>query len=201
MATAKRKTNVREFHVRGELIRPSLAARALAYFRWVFDDTHFHGTEVSAVIGTFICGFVLVLPFDTFSSAPSYNGLAAIAPEPVWAAITLSLPVLAALAGGFENYALRLAAMLAHVFWYLFVGVLVVAANPIGWGYIHFVMSGGSAWAFYRLGREWETRAAGTRIGRLTETVLARALHAEAAGVRVRIRIGLAVRSLTRARR
>lgn len=184
----------------GTVERPTFRARAASYLTWLIRESNFHGTECMAALGTAVIGIVTALPTDTFPTAQGFSALSQLAPEWVWACVTLALPALTLAAAYFDHYWLRLTAMLGHVFWYLFIGTLVVWGNPRGWGYLYFVLALASMWAFIRLALEWQDRAGDTAFGRATTAVLDFTFRAEESASRYRVRLGLVFRERLRRR-
>lgn len=168
------------FTVDGEVIPVGVIDRAFAYLAWVWNKSHYHGTEMATLLFIAVCGLILANPqTETFASSPGFAPLAARATEGVWAFVTLSLPILSIRAAYTGNYWMRLTVMLAAVFWFIFVGGMFTLANPIGFGLAWCSLSFGPTWAFWRLLSEWEERAGDTPFGRFLRLSLDITAHAE----------------------
>lgn len=72
--------------------RQSVGMRALRRLWWVLFSSHFYLLEFIVAGGTTIWGFWLANPYwDTFTKSPSYDPMAAVAPEAVWGLFILGM--------------------------------------------------------------------------------------------------------------
>lgn len=109
-------------------------------------------TELSGGTLKIVVGFWLVLPLQTFSSAPAF-GVISVIPENLWALflVVIGAGHLAALANGHPAWR-RWAAFVGCFIWSA-MGITFIWANPAGIGPLLFLGAGLSqAWCYVRLG-------------------------------------------------
>lgn len=186
--------------VEGARVEPARWRRLLERIRWTVFECHYQIMELFVGSGTFVSGVILLLPMQTFPTSSAFGPLQVIAGENAWGAFTLLLAALSLAAFVRESFALRLGALMLHVLWYIFVGVLFTIGNPAGLGPF-FVLAGlFSAWAFCRLAVQWHVLA-GARLIAVTTWALELWERAERGASRTRVRVGLRTLHLRRVRR
>jgi hypothetical protein len=182
----------------GDLTPPSLWARAKADLRRTFFKHPVGIMEVTAAAETLLAGIILILPFDTFASAPAFRTLAHIAPEWAWAIATLVPGVLAVWAWARGRYWTQLLALFGNMLWFTFAGSLLTIGNAIGFASLFVLQGFVLIIVFCRLSREWEVRAADTVLGHATARALVWADRAIGAIARRRYRVLLAARRIVK---
>lgn len=109
-------------------------------------------TELFLSVGSIFWGGWLLLPFDTFPSAPAYNAMALIAPEPVWGLwfVLVGIAWFAGLLAKVGRWR-RWCALAASWDW-CFVAVCFGLASGPNTGVVTYsFVAAASAWAYLRL--------------------------------------------------
>lgn len=175
---------------------PSRWLRAVVRLQELWQAADYEPLELALSIATVMLGAILLLPFDTFGSAPAFATLRGIAPEWLWGLVTVTPGLLAVVAAVYELYWLRLLCILAHVFWWLFVGTLLCTGNPYGfaWAFVWWGLVW--LWPMWRHAQQWESRAGDTPTGRALRAVMAVAVATTLELWHLRYRIALRFREL-----
>jgi len=84
-------------------------------------------------------GFWLLLPYDTFSTSHSYDGIAYFMSEPAFGALMLIVSLAQFWSIAKENYLVRRYALLAHATIALFIVLAVAAVNFASTGIAAFI--------------------------------------------------------------
>lgn len=108
-------------------------------------------TELSGGALKVMLGFWLLLPWQTFSSSPTFERLAVV-PEWLWGGVLLSIGVghLAALHDGYAPW--RRGASLAGFLIWFSMAVTFVFANPPAMGWLLFMLAAlAQGWCYIRL--------------------------------------------------
>jgi hypothetical protein len=173
---------------------PGVLTRAAADLEWLIFDAPYRVFEVFAFAGSLVAGVVLAMPASTFDSASAFHPLARLFPEWAWALVTLVPGLLALYAWARESYWAQVFGLFAAMLWFSFVGTLLTIGNSIGFAWLFALEGVFLIVAFCRLLREWEARAADTRLGHATAHALALSFRAEEAVRRRQYRARLAIR-------
>jgi hypothetical protein len=108
-------------------------------------------TEILLGAASGLLGLWLLLPFDTFGSASSFAGMAAIAPETVWGLVMASLGTGRLCAIGCSARWLRSQFAFASGMIWLFIAVSIGVSNPVSTGLpLYSLLAVSSAWAYIR---------------------------------------------------
>lgn len=108
--------------------------------------------EIVSILGAFIWGFVLLLPFNSFGTSKTYN-LIAFLPESFWAVFFLCFFVVQFSAVLYNNLTWRIRAVGTGALIWAVVCSMAVGANPISTAYFYLIPTLGCVWAFARLWR------------------------------------------------
>lgn len=98
---------------------------------------------------------VLLMPWNTFESAHSFDAMAALLPESMWGLLLGWVGVTQVGALALSQYRVRLVSSLIACCTWVFIGIVIGWSNPQGlWIAIYPQLAASAAWSFWRLARE-----------------------------------------------
>ena len=97
-------------------------------------------------------GIILLLPFDTFSSTPSYFAMQTIAPEIAWG-LAVAIGGMAQMISVLflSNYARKLTAGISIFIWWFVAGMFIVSNSISTAVPVYSIIALSSSWSFIRL--------------------------------------------------
>lgn len=131
---------------------PTMAQRVAARFYALIFVRDPDFVEVASGVLMFAWGLQLLMPWGTFTSAPGYRAMAALAPEAIWGGVLIWIGFTQVGAYLMDHWRVRLASSLGAVMVWVFLGVLFGVTNPYGTGIIVYpFLSLMTAWVFWRV--------------------------------------------------
>lgn len=133
---------------------PRLTARMTARIDELMTRKDFEFAEVISGLIALGWAVILLMPWHTFTSARSFDVMAAIAPEWVWGLLFGWVGITQVGALLLDHHRPRLWSSLGASMAWVFVACVLGYANPYGLALVVYIpLSAGAAWSYWRLMR------------------------------------------------